>query len=264
MHNKYDIVYSIGHDCACSMYLKKHRLRVVSGPLDWLTSVPAHMRFNMILNDFDGFMNINDFEFVEKDPNIVNDDKCDYYKNKRTGLYFYHDFATGVPLEKSFGAVAEKYNRRIKRFYDNIRNKDRVMLVWFSHYHNTTNEQWADFAGKFCDKMGKNVDFLIIQHMENQRTPIQTIIAPNIVRYDMHTIEKDERGNNTTVGNEKVCDTVFSQYALRVPRERWAQYIWKQCMLNGVCKFIPFHDARHAWRNKLRRDIDELIYNRCD
>ena len=167
MHNKYDIVYSIGHDCACSMYLKKHRLRVVSGPLDWLTSVPAHMRFDMILNDFDGFMNINDFEFVEKDPNIVNDDKCDYYKNKRTGLYFYHDFATGVPLEKSFGAVAEKYNRRIKRFYDNIRNKDRVMLVWFSHYHNTTNEQWADFAGKFCDKMGKNVDFLIIQHMEN-------------------------------------------------------------------------------------------------
>ena len=264
MHNKYDIVYSIGHDCACSMYLKKHRLRVVSGPLDWLTSVPAHMRFNMILNDFDGFMNINDFEFVEKDPNIVNDDKCDYYKNKRTGLYFYHDFATGVPLEKSFGAVAEKYNRRIKRFYDNIRNKDRVMLVWFSHYHNTTNEQWADFAGKFCDKMGKNVDFLIIQHMENQRTPIQTIIAPNIVRYDMHTIERDEHGNNTTVGNEKVCGAVFSQYALRVPRERWAQYIWKQCMLNGVCKFIPFHDARHAWRNKLRRDIDELIYNRCD
>ena len=167
-------------------------------------------------------------------------------------------------MEKSFGAVVDKYNRRIKRFYDNIRNKDRVMLVWFSHYHNTTNEQWADFAGKFCDKMGKNVDFLIIQHMENQRTPIQTIIAPNIVRYDMHTIEKDEHGNNTTVGNEKVCDAVFSQYALRVPRERWAQYIWKQCMLNGVCKFIPFHDARHAWRNKLRRDIDELIYNRCD
>ena len=264
MHNKYDIVYSIGHDCACSMYLKKHRLRVVSGPLDWLTSVPAHMRFDMILNDFDGFMNINDFEFVEKDPNIVNDDKCDYYKNKRTGLYFYHDFATGVPLEKSFGAVAEKYNRRIKRFYDNIRNKDRVMLVWFSHYHNTTNEQWADFAGKFCDKMGKNVDFLIIQHMENQRTPIQTIIAPNIVRYDMHTIEKDEHGNNTTVGNEKVCDAVFSQYALRVPRERWVKYVWKCSLLNGVCKFIPFHDARHAWRNKLRRDIDELIYNRCD
>ena len=54
MKNKYDIVYSIGHDCACSMYLKKHNLRVVSGPLDWLTSVPAHMRFNLILNGNSG------------------------------------------------------------------------------------------------------------------------------------------------------------------------------------------------------------------
>ena len=264
MQNKYDIVYSIGHDCACIMYQKKHRLRVVSGPLDWLTSVPAHMRFHMILNDFAGFMNMDDFVFVDKDPNIVNDDKCDYYQNTRTGLYFYHDFAAGAPLAESFAGVAEKYKRRIERFYQNIREKPRVLLVWFSHYHDTTNEQWAKFASDFCDKMGKNIDFLIIQHLENQHTPIQTIIAPNIVRYDMHTIEKDKRGNNTTVGNEKLCDTVFAQYGLRVPRERRAQYFWKQCLLNGVCKFIPFHDVRHAWRAKLKRDMNELIYNRRD
>lgn len=262
MQKKYDIVYSIGHDCACSMYLKKHRLRVVSGPLDWLTSVPAHMRFDMILNGFANFMNQDDFVLIEKDPNIVNDDNCDYYKNNCTGLYFYHDFATGVPLEKSFGAVAEKYKRRIERFYDNIRDKDRVLMVWFSHYHNTTNEQWMDFAKKFCDKMHKNIDFLVIQHMENQYTPIKTVVTPNIVRYDLHTIEKDEHNNNTTIGNEKLCDAIFSQYALRVPRERYTKYIWKQCMLNGVCKFIPIHKIRHEWRKKLRHDIDELIYNR--
>lgn len=264
MQNKYDIVYSIGHDCACSMYLNKHRLRVASGPLDWLTSVPAHMRFDMLLNDFDGFMDIRDFEFVEKDSNIINDDKCDYYKNRRTGLYFYHDFVAGVPLEKSFDAVAKKYQRRINRFYENIRDKQNVLLVWFSHYHDTTNAQWVKFANDFCNKMGKNIDFLVIQHMENQYTPIKTIIAPNIVRYDMHTTEKDERGNNTTVGNEKLCDTIFSQYALRVPRNRRGQYILKQCLLNCVCKFVPLHDVRHAWRNKLKRDIDELIYNRRD
>lgn len=264
MQSKYDIIYSIGHDCACSMYLKKHRLRVVSGPLDWLTSVPAHMRFDMILNDFDGFMNMRDFEFVEKDPNIFNDEKCDYYKNKRTGLYFYHDFAAGVPLSQSFGAVAEKYKRRIDRFYENIRDKQRVLLVWFSHYHNTTNEQWARFANDFCTKVGKTIDFLVIQHMENQYTPIKTTVAPNIVRYDLHTIEKDANGNNTTVGNEKLCDTIFSQFGLRVPRERRLQYFWKQCLLNGVCKFVPFHDARHSWRKKLRTDMDTLIYNRCD
>ncbi|MBQ5700409.1 MAG: hypothetical protein IIV74_03910 [Alphaproteobacteria bacterium] len=262
MKNKYDIVYSIGHDCACSMYLKKHRLRVVSGPLDWLTSVPAHMRFDMIMNDFDGFMDADDFVFVDKDPNIFNDDKCDYYKNIRTGLYFYHDFAAGVPLKKSFPAVAEKYKRRIDRFYKNLRDKQNVLLVWFSHYHNTTNEQWAKFADDFSRKIGKKIDFLIIQHMENQYTPTKTIITPNIVRYDMHTIAKDEHGNNTTVGNEKLCDAIFSQYGLRVPRERRIKYAWKNCLLYGPCKFLPFHDARHAWRKKLKQDLDELVYKR--
>lgn len=262
MKNKYDIIYSIGHDCACSMYLKKHNLRVTSGPLDWLTSVPAHRRFNMILNDFDGFMNIDDFEFVKKDPNIVNDDKCDYYKNTRTGLYFYHDFPAGVPLHESFQYVAEKYTRRITRFYSNIRDHERVLLVWFSHYHDTTNDAWADFAKKFCNKVNKNIDFLIIQHRENQFVPSKTIIAPNIVRFDLHTTEKDEHGNNTTVGNEKLCNPIFAEYGLRVQPERRIVYAYKQCLKYGVCKFIPVKRIRHAWRKKLNSDIFDIVYKR--
>lgn len=262
MKNKYDIVYSIGHDCACSMYLKKHNLRVVSGPLDWLTSVPAHMRFNLILNNFENFMNMDDFEFVEKNPNIANDDTCDYYKNKRTGLYFYHDFPTGVPLCQSYPTVAEKYARRIERFYSNIRTHENVLLVWFSHYHNTPGDAWLNFATKFCKKVNKNVDFLIIQHRENQFVPQKNIIAPNVVCYYMHTIEQDKKGNNTTIGNEKLCGPIFAQFSLRVPRNRRMQYIYKKCLIYGVCKFIPFRRIRHMWRNKLNMDVYNLIYNR--
>ncbi len=262
MRNKYDIVYSIGHDCACSMYLKKHNLRTVSGPLDWLTSVPAHMRFEMILNDFHNFMNIDDFVFVEKNPNIVNDETCDYYKNKSTGLYFYHDFPAGVPLRVSFPEVAEKYARRIKRFYSNIRSHENILLVWFSHYHDTSNDAWLRFAKQFCDKMNKNIDFLIIQHLENQFQPIKTIIADNIIRFDMHTVEKDPQGNNTTVGNEKLCDQIFSKFNLRVPRCNRLKYAYNKCMIYGICKFIPFKKLRHEWRRKLKNNINSLIYNR--
>ena len=262
MKKKYDIVYSIGHDCACSMYLKKHNLRVVSGPLDWLTSVPAHQRFDLILNDFAGFMNMDDFQFVDKDPNITNDDKCDYYKNTRTGLYFYHDFAAGVPITKTFPDVAEKYWRRIHRFYDNIRNKERVLLVWFSHYHDTSNDTWVRFASNLCHKMNKNIDFLIIQHMENQHTPIKTQVAPNIVRYDMHTVAKDKNGHNTTVGNEQLCDKIFAQYELRVPKDRRIMYAYKNFLMHGLCKFLPVRSLRHRWREKLKDDIYKLVYER--
>lgn len=40
MHNnKFDMIYSIGEDCACSLYMNKLKLRKVSGPFDWLTAL---------------------------------------------------------------------------------------------------------------------------------------------------------------------------------------------------------------------------------
>ena len=258
MYKKYDLVYSIGHDCACSMYLNKHNLRYVSGPLDWLTNVPPAQRFELLLNNFDGFMNIDDFEFIEKDPNIFNDENCDYYRNKRTGFHFYHDFAAGIPLSETFNDVAEKYRRRITRFYENIKRHERILLVWFSHYHETSNDEWATFAMRFCYHVGKNVNFLIIQHMENQFIPIITKIAPNITRFDMHTIEKDNKGNITTLGNQKLCDGIFAQFALRIPRKYIWRYAYKKFLIHGVCKFIPHHNIRHAWRNKLNNDISQM------
>ena len=192
----------------------------------------------------------------------MNDEKCDYYKNKRTGLYFYHDFPAGVPLHNSYPMVAEKYARRITRFFSNIRTHERVLLVWFSHYHDTPDDEWLNFANKFCKKVNKNVDFLIIQHRENQFVPQKTIIASNIIRYDVHTVEKDKNGNNTTIGNEKLCNPIFAQFSLRVPRNRRINYAYKQCLIHGICKFIPIKSIRHAWRKKLQNDIYNIIYNR--
>ena len=258
MKNKYDIIYSIGHDCACSMYLRKHNLRTTSGPFDWLTNVSPKKRFELMLNEFDDFMNIDDFEFMQKNPEIFNDDACDYYKNKKNGFYFYHDFPTGVPLQESFPDVAKKYERRIKRFYENIKNKERVLLVWFSHYHETPNDEWNDFALKFCNKIDKNIDFLIIQHRDGQYLPNVTQIAPNVIRYDVHTIEKDKDGNITTVGNERLCSPIFDKYALRIPKGNVLPYLYKMFLLRTVCKYTPIKKLRHVWRDKLTNDINML------
>lgn len=34
--NKYDVIYSIGADCGCAGNLKRFKLRITSGPFDWL------------------------------------------------------------------------------------------------------------------------------------------------------------------------------------------------------------------------------------
>ncbi|MDE5615394.1 MAG: DUF616 domain-containing protein [Alphaproteobacteria bacterium] len=98
----YDIIYSIGRDCACSFYLQTNNLRSCSGPFDWIITADFKQRFDMLLSRFKYFMNPKYFEFLPKNPNIFNDDKCDYYRNIKTGFDFYHDFPVGVPLQNHF------------------------------------------------------------------------------------------------------------------------------------------------------------------
>ncbi len=259
MKNKYDIIYSIGHDCACSMYLQRNNLRICSGPMDWITGITAPQRFDILINEFPNFLSLQDMEFVHKNPNIFNDDNCDYYKNNRTGLYFYHDFPIGIPISESMPNVVEKYNRRIKRFYDNIKNKQRVLLVWFSHYHETTDDQWRFFSKQLCKKMHKNIDILVIEHRENQFKPIRIQTARNITRYYLHTIQYDGHGNITTLGNEKLCNQIFENLAIRIQPRNKIKYIYKKCLMCGICKFVPIKSVRHKWRKKLKSDIQKLF-----
>ena len=67
MKQKYDIIYSIGRDCACAMYMKQANLRACSGPFDWLTNANFETRIDLILNDFQDFINKNDIVPLEKE-----------------------------------------------------------------------------------------------------------------------------------------------------------------------------------------------------
>ena len=50
---KFDVIMSLGADCACAMYMKKHVMRTFSSPFDWLTHADFETRMNLILNDFE-------------------------------------------------------------------------------------------------------------------------------------------------------------------------------------------------------------------
>ena len=60
----YDIIYSIGYDCSCALYIKETGLRLTSGPFDWLTHASIEERFAALLNEFDDFFNIKDFKKI--------------------------------------------------------------------------------------------------------------------------------------------------------------------------------------------------------
>ena len=181
--NRYDIIYSLGRDCSCAMYMQQTNLRSCSGPFDWLTNAGFEKRFELMINNFDEFLEQSDLLPMDKPTAFPSDKNNDYYENVKTGLYYWHDFPAGVPLQESFNIVKEKYNRRIKRFYDNILTKNRVLLIWFSQVGSTSDSVVLEYCDKLCSKIGKKLDFLIIEHREGVFEPQCIRLAENIVRW---------------------------------------------------------------------------------
>ena len=123
---RFDYICSLGASCLCAVSLRDAGLRLSSGPFDWLLGPSLKSRVDLVANDFAGWFEPGDFEFLGNPETFFND----RYMNRRTGYKFVHDFEIGKPFEEAFPAVREKYERRIARFYERIRSSRRVLFVW--------------------------------------------------------------------------------------------------------------------------------------
>ena len=245
---KYNIIYSLGRDCACSSYLKKNGLRLTSGPFDWLTNAGFEQRFDLILNDFENFLNKEDLIPMPKPTQFPADKNNDYYENKRTGLYFWHDFPADKSFDQSYPLIKQKYNRRIDRFYKNIKKHKRVLLVWFSQLHNTDKDLIVELCNKFCKKVGKRVDFLIIEHIEGLQEVKTVQLQENIIKHCCHTTRVDEKGVPQTFGNETLINPIFQQYKIMIPFYTKIIKAITKILIKILCLFVPVK----KWRKKLR------------
>jgi len=219
MGKKYNIIISLGEDCACSSYLRRHKLQFLSFPFDWLTNATLKQRFDLILNNFDNFLNIEDLKFLEKDLNVKNDNDCDYYENIRNGFYHYHDFPVNKNLEDAFDEAKAKYNRRIARFYDKIKESEKILFVWLSHLKNNDDAMIKNKHDEICQKFAKNIDLLIIENDKSKKgTDIieEVIISDNITRYALDTASFDI-SKDQTLGNILNCNKIFVKYKLKLP-----------------------------------------------
>ena len=117
---------SLGSSCSVAYQLQNLKLKKESLPFDWVRANDISFVLQLIKNNFSGFLdNLEYIKDDEKFPYINNDELFDNIKEKHTKIYknqyigFYHDFKENT----SFEEVKEKYDRRIKRFYDIIKNE---------------------------------------------------------------------------------------------------------------------------------------------
>ena len=166
---KFDLVISIGEDCACSSYLRRCKLQDFSYPFDWLTKASFITRMELILNDFSDFLKKENLYSLDKSKYNQIDEKCDYWADKKYDFYFYHDFPAGEPFEQSYPAVKEKYSRRTKRLYDQIEKSDKILFVWWSRDKHQDVEVVQNYYYKLIKRFAdKSIYLLLIEYGENE------------------------------------------------------------------------------------------------
>lgn len=109
---KYNHIISLGSFCSVAMELEKRGLRPASYPFDWLIADELETILQLIENNFKDFLDYPSM-YQENNPNV--------YFNDKINAHFYHDFNAFEPLESQILVQQKKYDRRIKRFYDDIR-----------------------------------------------------------------------------------------------------------------------------------------------
>ena len=110
---KYQNVVSLGFFCSPAIELNNLNLRKSSQPFDWLISSKFNQVLELINNGFEDFLN-PDFLFQLKQyPR--------YYRNIKYDIDFYHDFDELKSFNKQIDKIKQKYDRRIARFYNTIK-----------------------------------------------------------------------------------------------------------------------------------------------
>jgi|GEM_PF-1419064 len=218
MKKQYDCVFSLGEACLCATILSKLGLRHFSSPFDWMYGATFEERVNILLNDFENFLNKEDLSFVGQRDNP---EPCDIYFNNRTKICFNHDFPLNIPLEKSFSNIKKKYNRRISRLFDTIKKSKNVLIVFMELPDSdkkasidTLKDLMKKINNKFSDT---KIDILYIKHNEDMADGIfySEIINDNITIG--YCFNRDKNASVNYTGNFNNVKMLFSEIKSDAP-----------------------------------------------
>lgn len=133
MKKKYDLILGVGNACSATQTIRAAGLQHLSFPFDWIIyhdgitagASDLRLRADTLVDGFDGWLDAADLQrggFAPKNGK-------DIYENRRTGVIFNHDFRQGVPFDREFPVVRDRYARREGRLYRCLETSRSVLLV---------------------------------------------------------------------------------------------------------------------------------------
>ncbi len=123
MLEKNTIFISLGGACQPAIHLRQNGLRKNAYPFDWINTSAKSLCL-LLENDFQNFF---DKEHIAEANIPYSGGKC--YMNKRYNILFFHEFKDENDFKNNFEKVKEKYERRIKRFYEALHSGQPIFFI---------------------------------------------------------------------------------------------------------------------------------------
>lgn len=129
---KYDLIFSLGGNCAAAHNLRYRKLRKFSLPFDWTYITDEFSLYKLadgFKTKFDNFLIKENLQELKKEEfNDAHKDKIQY-KDTLTGYYFVNHFNDTIDNIEEYKKVKSKFDKRIKRLYKFIEKSNRILLI---------------------------------------------------------------------------------------------------------------------------------------
>ena len=170
---KYDVIIPLGQFCSTAIALRDIGIRETAYPFDWLSIKDYKLtgncgfmgKIHLLCNDFQNAFDLEDLEEYCRDSSKEHR----AVGNKRTGLAYVHDFEWSSSVADQYPAWREKYERRVKRLYDNINAGESILFILTTRLgHKLSLDEVTEGLNLLNKKFpGKDIDFLLVQDSED-------------------------------------------------------------------------------------------------
>ncbi len=163
---EYDLIFSLGGNCAAAHNILYRGLRKCALPFDWTYMVdekPLHKFIDGLKNGFVDFLQYDNLQELseEENKNVTHNDTF-HYLDTNTGYRFVNHFHRDIRTTDEYEKVKTIFDRRTKRLLDMINEAESVLLVLNTAFY-INNDVIFDFYGKIKEIYpNKRIDFVVL------------------------------------------------------------------------------------------------------
>ena len=157
---------------------------------------------------------------------------------------------------QSHPIVQEKYQRRIKRFYNEIEKSEKILFVWLSHSKLHSNEEITEAYKNLSENFKNKEIYLLV--IENSIENNNTMLEDNHILIVHHDTASDDKKHHydVTMGNKTNNLKVFKKIKLKTTlggKIKKVVYI--------ICKTVISIVPNRKLRNQLKQKINLKFYH---